>query len=391
MLAGLIFATEDAEGRRDTLAATLPFGGMTLIEYQARLMVAAGVSHLIVVVARVTPALLGAVARIGRRGVAVDVVRSAEEAVGKLHPLARVLVFADALVTTDTVALTLASEAPDALLVTAETGGRVAVERVDAAHHWAGVALVSANRVADIAAMPRDYDFQSTLLRVTVQTGAGLLLLPASEVKAGHGVERDPAALAARSNGVLIALANQRIGWADRFVFTPVTRVILPWLVARAVPDWAMVSAGGVFALASIILVALGWMAVGAALAPFAVACWTSGTLLSGLRGSDRLALGQEWAIRAFAALLVLALGVRESLVMGGPLPVALALGLVAVAAIAERVPARRRPWTCDAPFYVLVLAISALAGQVAIGLAVAAAISIATLAALVETIREKP
>ena len=145
------------------------------------------------------------------------------------------------------------------------------------------------------------------------------------------------------------------------------------------------------FALASIILVALGWMAVGAALAPFAVACWTSGTLLSGLRGSDRLALGQEWAIRAFAALLVLALGVRESLVMGGPLPVALALGLVAVAAIAERVPARRRPWTCDAPFYVLVLAISALAGQVAIGLAVAAAISIATLAALVETIREKP
>lgn len=391
MLAGLIFATEDAVGRRDTLSATLPFGGMTLIEYQARLMIAAGVSHLIVVVARVTPALLGAVNRIGRRDVAVDVVRSAEEAVTKLHPLARVLVFADSLVTTDTVALTLAAEAPDVLLVTGETGGRVAVERVDSAHHWAGVALVSANRVADIAGMPRDYDFQSTLLRVSVQTGAGLLLLPASEVKAGHGVERDPAALAARSNGVLVALANQRIGWADRFVFTPVTRVILPWLVARAVPDWAMVGAGAVFALAALTLVALGWLAVGAALAPLAVACWTSGTLLSGLRGSDRLALGQEWAIRALAALLALALGVRESLILSSATPVALAQVLVAGGAIALRIPARRRPWTCDAPFYVLLLALAALAGQVTLGLALSAAISLATIAALVETIREKP
>ena len=32
MLAGLIFATEDAEDRPETLAATLPFCGSTLIE-----------------------------------------------------------------------------------------------------------------------------------------------------------------------------------------------------------------------------------------------------------------------------------------------------------------------------------------------------------------------
>ena len=36
-------------------AATLPFGGATLIEYQARLLAAVGASHLLVAVSRVTP------------------------------------------------------------------------------------------------------------------------------------------------------------------------------------------------------------------------------------------------------------------------------------------------------------------------------------------------
>ena len=91
MLAGLIFATDDADDRPDALAATLPFGGMTLIEYQARLLIAAGASQIIILVSRLTPELLGAVARIGKRGVTVDAVRHASEAAEKLHPLARVL------------------------------------------------------------------------------------------------------------------------------------------------------------------------------------------------------------------------------------------------------------------------------------------------------------
>lgn len=391
MLAGLIFATEDAEGRGDLLAATLPFGGMTLIEYQARLMIAAGAAHLVVAVGRVTPALLGAVARIARRGVPVDVVRSAEEAATKLHPLARVLVFADALVTTDTVALSMAGETPDALLVTSEDSGPAAVERVDSGHQWAGVALVSANRVADIAAMPRDYDFQSTLLRVAVQTGAGQVALPAGARRAGHGVERDSAAMAARSNGVLIALANQRIGWADRYVFTPITRIVLPWLVSRSVPDWGMVAGGIFFALVSLALVGFDFVAAGGGVAPVAVAFWSCGALLSGLRGNERLARAQEIAIFAFTMVLALFLGVRDAIDGARWVGPALAVALIGTAAIAERVPVRRPPWACGAPLYVLLLALAALCGQVAIGLAVSATVALVTLAALVETLREKP
>ena len=73
MLAGLIFATGNADDRPNALTATLPFGGVTLIEFQARLLITAGVSQIVVVVARLTPELLGAVNRIGKRGVTVDV------------------------------------------------------------------------------------------------------------------------------------------------------------------------------------------------------------------------------------------------------------------------------------------------------------------------------
>ena len=60
MIAGLLFAREDAVDRPEMLAATLPFSGGTLIEYQARLLLAAGAAQIIVVVARTTPELVGA-------------------------------------------------------------------------------------------------------------------------------------------------------------------------------------------------------------------------------------------------------------------------------------------------------------------------------------------
>ena len=317
MLAGLIFATEDVEGRGDRLAATLPFGGMTLLEYQARMLITGGASHLLIAVSRMTPALLGAVSRIARRGVPVDIVRSAEEAAAKLHPLAKLIVFADSLVTTDTVVQAMAAEAPDAILVTTDEEGPSAIERVDAGHHWAGIATITAQRVAAIAAMPREYDFQSTLLRVAVQAGADQILLPASAKRSGHGVERDPATLAGRSNGVLMSLANRRVGWADRFVFTPITRAILPQLVNRNVPDWAMMAAGVAIGVIALVLIGLGYSQVGAGIMPLAVVALSAGSLLGWLRGNDRLARMQERAVMTIAALLALALGIGASIGVG--------------------------------------------------------------------------
>ncbi len=385
MLAGLIFATEDAESHGEGLAATLPFGGMTLVEYQARLLIAAGVTHLLVAVSRVTPALLGSVARVERRGITVDVVRSAEEAAAKAHPLADVIVIADALVTTDTVVTAMAGERADTILVTSDDAGNAAIERIDAEHHWAGVARLSSRHLTSIAAMPREYDFQSTLLRVAVQNAAEQVLLPAAARRAGHGVERHAAALASRSNAVLAALANQRTGWADRFVFTPLTRRVLPALVARSVPDAALAASGLLLFGGALALIGVGRGAMAAAPWLLAVVTLSTGSLLSWLRGNERMAAAQEWLSDGGVALTFLGIGGAALIADGHPTGLTLAVAAVAAAVIATRVPGRRGVWHADAAAFTLVAVPLVVAGYPLVALAVAAVYALVSLGLAVE------
>ncbi len=210
MLAGLLFATADASDRHDTLAATMPVGGVTLIEFQARLLIAAGASQIIVVVSRLTPELLGAINRMGRRGIAVDAVRSPAEVLAKLHPLARVMWLADGLMTTSVMVEAMRDRDRDTLLVAA-TGDEL--ERIGPSAVWAGIATIDPQRIADVVKLPADYDFASSLLRVIAQRGAEQLPLPETAVREGHGVQRDSRALAAKGRAALVAaLARGRIG-----------------------------------------------------------------------------------------------------------------------------------------------------------------------------------
>jgi hypothetical protein len=390
MIAGLIFATEAADERPEALAATLPFGGMTLLEYQARLLIAAGASHIMVAVARVTPALLGAVNRIAKRGAAVDVVRSAEEAAARAHPLASVIVIADSLVTTEPAVRAIAGAQPDTLMVIAEPGTPAAVERVDADHVWAGLASLTNDRLKEIAALPREYDFQSTLLRVSVQGGAAKLVLPPSAKRAGHGVERQAAALASRSNAVLAALANSRTDWPDRFLFTPFSRVALPQLVMRSVPVWAVAAMSGVLTGAGLVGMMLGREAIGLLPTILGVALLSTGSLLSWLRGDDRRARGQEVGIAAIAGASILLSGVSASRREESFTAIVLALTLFAAAAIAERARARGALWWGSPSAYLLALTPFALAGFTTLGLGVAAIYAMSTLAAAVEVLRKQ-
>lgn len=388
MLAGLIFATEDAGDRPGTLAATLPFGGMTLLEYQARLLVGAGAGHILVAVTRMTPALLGAVSRAAKRGVPVDVVRSAQEAAAKAHPLASVVVIADGLVTTDDVVERVAGEGKDAVVVTQEASA--SLERLDARVCWAGVARTPAQRLADIAAFPADYDFQSTLLRAIVQAGAEQIALPASAVRAGHGVEREGAALASRSNAVLAALTERRTSWADRHVFTRTARLLLPRVVEKALPGWLLTAGGVVLAGLAAGLIAAGWP-WGAVVALPGVAALATGAALSALRGEDRRAEVQEALIAVSAGLVILVLGAAESTVDATWDGLILALVTVAATVIGERTQARVRRWWGSPAGYLLLVTPFAVAGRVSWGLAAVAIYAFVTLAAAVESRREKP
>lgn len=393
MIAGLLFATDDADDRPDKLAATLPFGGVTLIEFQARLLISLGVSQLLVAVSRLTPELLGAVNRITRRGVSVDVVRSAAEAAQKVHPLARILVLADGLVTTEATVATVAGEGGDALLVTDDEDALPGFERVDAESLWAGVARIGPQRLVDAAALPKEYDFQSTLLRVVAQGGAERIELSRESVRSGHGIERDSAALTARSRSALAALVANRPAWIDRFVLAPLARLALPPLVARAVPSIALSATGGVLAFGGWTLLAYLWPVTGLALGIAAILSFTIGKVLCWLRGEDRHAHFQDWALISTAALSTLLLGRATSIDQGSATGWLAAIALVVAAALAERAAndrIRRRWWGSPAAYALLLLPF-AIAGRPLLGLAIVAGYATITLGAAIETLREKP
>ncbi|WP_341203609.1 hypothetical protein [uncultured Sphingomonas sp.] len=384
MLAGLIFATEDADDRAGVLAATLPFGGLTLIEFQARLLVAAGATHIILVVARMTPELLGAISRIGRRGVSVDAVRSAREVLEKLHPLARVLVVADGVVTTGDVVQAIAAAPQDTLLVTDQMDPHY--ERVGANVAWAGLALLDCKRIAEVAALPRDYDFQSTLLRVAAQAAADQVRLD-PHMAPGHSIERSTQALAARGNGTVAALVSKPARWAERFLLSPLVRLILPPLMTRGVGSIALLAGGVAVALGGWLTIFLGHAAAGMAVTYLAIAAIAAALAWVRDEGAvARLATHATPAIVAVAALLV-GYGADR------PAGLILAFAFIIIAALLERIAGSapvRRLWASPVAYPLVMLPLLAV-GQPLFALGAAALYAVVTLAVAIEGFLEKP
>lgn len=391
MLAGLIFAVQDADEPAGALAATLPFAGMTVIEYQARLLVAAGVSQIVVVVARLTPELLGAVARIGRRGVAVDTVRSAGEAAARLHPLARLLVLADGLITTESVLIPLAREPGDTLLVVPEGEAAAGYELIGGGDAWAGIAHLDSGRLADVAAMPRDYDVQSSLLHIAAQAGALRLVLPEGEPRSGHGVEMRRDTLEARSRAVVGATLAARPGWFNRWLVRPLARVAMPWLMRRHVPTAALAGGTMIAGLASLAALWMDQLTAGLLLAVFGVAMAALVASFAWLRDEDVLARTMAATMLAVPALAALLLGHALDAQTGELSARVLALALVAAGALGHRAAPGSRPgWWGDAPAYLVVLTLGTILGLPFLGLAVAAVYAAATLAVAIEALRSR-
>jgi hypothetical protein len=393
MLAGLLFAVQDADDQPGRLAATLPFGGLTLVEYQAKLLVAAGASQIVLIAARPTSELLGALTRIGRRGVAVDAVRTAVEAVEKLHPLARVLMIADGLVTTESVVAEMAGEGADTLLVVPEQGAPAGFERVGGHMAWAGVARLEAGRITEVARLPRDYDVQSTLIRVAAQARAAHVALPLEALSEGHGIERQASALERRSRTVLAASLSGRRGWFDRYVLAPIGRIALPMLADRKVPSAGLAAAGGVAGVIGLAGIATGFVASGAVAVLIGTMVLALGATLGNLRDEAALVRGERIAAVALplAAILLIGWTVRDQTYDGAPL--ATAISLIVLAGLGERAihPLTRRGWWGTPAAYLALVMLAAVFGVVMPGLVMTGFYATATLAAAIEGLRRQP
>lgn len=387
MLAGLLFATREAHDRPGTLTATLPFAAATLIEYQARTAIAAGASQIVVIVSRLTPELIGALARIGKRGVAVDAVRSAGDALGKLHPLARVLVIADGLVTTESIVSALAEERDDTLLVVPEQAATGEFERIGGGVAWAGLARMDARRLDEAAAMPADYDLQSTLLHVLAQARAERIELAPEQTRQGHGIEHRAALLDQRGRAVLAASMASRPSWFDRVVLRPIARIAVPEVARRGVATLAVAGAGGVIGVLGLLALYLGWRVSGLLAVLLAVLVAELAGALAMFRDEAPVERGVRLAVLIGPAIAALLLG--QGL---GTAALLLAMPLVVAGGIAERAIRgdKRRAWWGSAPAYLLVLTVGVVLGVPVAALAAGAAYASATLAAAVEALREQ-
>jgi hypothetical protein len=392
MLAGLIFATEDASDRPDQLVATLPFGGATLLEFQARLLIAAGAGHLLVAVSRLTPELIGALNRIARRGIPVDTVRTAAEAEAKLHPLARVIVLADGLVTTDAVLEMVAGEGDDALLVTSDAAALPGLERVGSNAIWAGIARVGVTRIADVAALPKDYDFGSTLLRVAAQAGATFISLPEGAVAAGHGVEHDARRLRERSDAVVAAHVSGRAAWIDRYVQAPIARRLLPIAVSRGIGTLAIAGGSAALLALGLVLAAWRWNGIGLPLVAIANFGFMLGGVLAWMRDQQDHARLQGGAILGGTAIAVLVLGRGLSTTAGTATALVLAIAAVTLAGLTERAAQGRprRSWWGSPAAYPLLLLPFVWAGQGVIGLSLAGIYAACSLGGAIEALRRQ-
>ncbi len=392
MLAGLLLALHDADDRPGALTATLPFGGVTLIEYQARLLIAAGASQIVVVVARQTPELLGALSRIGRRGVAVDTVRTAADIAEKMHPLARIVMLADGLTTSAAAVATMATEGGDALLVLPDAESTRGFERIGGGMNWAGVARIDPRRLGELAALPRDYDIQSTLVRLASQAGAGHVMLAADALRQGHGIEHSATLMEVRGHIVLAAVVSTRRGWFDRAIVNPIARLAIVPLVTRMVP--ALAVAAGSVVLAVVGLAALwfdhpasGLIATIAAGIGLAIAA-----MLDDLRDDAAAARASGVVAQVLPGVAVLLAGYRQSIVVADGAAIAIAVALVVAVALKERAAiAAPAAWWGTPPAYLFVVLIGAIPGFTTMGLIAATIYAAVTLLAVIDRFREQP
>ncbi|KTT76247.1 hypothetical protein [Sphingomonas endophytica] len=391
MLAGLLFATHEADDRSGMLAATLPFAAATLIEYQARLLLACDAAQIVVVVSRLTPELIGALARIGRRGVAVDTVRSAADALAKLHPLARVVMIADGLVTTEGVVSALAGEPGDALLVVPGAQASPLFERVGGGAAWAGVARIEPGRLADAARLPEDYDLQSTLVHTAEQAGARHVALRLDGMEMGHGIERRAVALEERGRAVLSASMALRPSWFERLVLRPLARTAIPWIARRGIGTEACSAGAGAAMLAGLATIWFGATGAGLALVLLGVLAAELAGALALFRDEPALLRANRVAILVAPALAILLLAQVVDAQAATTSARLLALSAVLAGGVGERAASAtgRRPWWGVAPAYLALLTPFALLGYPTVGIAAVGLYAAATVIAAVERLRQ--
>lgn len=227
-LAALIAAYHES-GDAGALRAVLPLAGRTLLERQARLAARAGASRVVILVERLPAELGAALERLRRDKVPIHVARDVEDAAEAIEPADRLLLIADGAVIDDDQLARLAEGSDHAVLTVPDSVHGELYERIDGQSRWGGAAAMDGQMLRATAAMLRDWDLQSTLLRRTLQAGARHVA--ADRPLAIIDRAADVGALESR---ILTDALEARGSWIDRLL-APVERLIASALLGGSV------------------------------------------------------------------------------------------------------------------------------------------------------------
>ncbi|UKK85058.1 hypothetical protein L7H23_02815 [Sphingopyxis sp. BSN-002] len=301
-----------------SLRALVTVAGETLIERQAARLADVGVTHVAVAVATVPAELIATCDRIRRRGMKVTPVREASDLVALVEPDDRIILVADGLRAGGTHYGAIAKPGSPAILVTGDTVLTQGFERIDATRRWGGLAAISQPMVAELAAMPGEWDMMLTLLRMAVQSGARRLYCEPALFEQGEiaiVADRPTAALIEQSSLQQVEYGGMGLGRSA--VMMPLVRLAGPLLVRSPKTARYLPYVTAILWVSVAVLAASGLAAAGALVSILGGLCLAAMRFLSAFRAESAAQDRVRDVIRTFGWLV---LGVYPWLVsLGGP------------------------------------------------------------------------
>jgi phosphatidylglycerophosphate synthase len=239
-------------------------GGITLLERQVRMALKAGAAH-VLLLAPALPSDLGARLSEDARVVRVS---GPEALAERLAPMAApVLLLAPGLLIDDRLLGAVLQQGNVPLLLGFAGAPPAGAERLDAAWHWAGAALLPAALVRDVAADLGDWELAGTLVRASCEAGAARLAVEAvpsyaanrrREVPLLWAKPVDAAGREAATRALLAAAQKGCLDWPARFIHPPIENAMVRLLLPTPVTPNMVTLLTGVLGLAATWLFAVG-------------------------------------------------------------------------------------------------------------------------------------
>lgn len=372
-LAALISATREAREPGVPLRATLPLAGRTLIERQALLAAAAGVERIIVMVEAVPAELVRALERLREEGLDVVTARTAGEAAAAVPVGSRLLMIADGLIGDASHFDRLLSGDRPSLLAVGDRGHDERFERIDAATRWAGLALLDGDLLHDVAAMPAEWDLQSTLLRRALQTGVMPLAID-DRTDPGLAIVERQQDFAELQRRILEGAGTLPTNWLGRYVLVPIEQAATGAIAAGPLTPVLVGGAAVGLSLLGALAFGLGWR--GAGLIALLLALPLEGIALRLARVRLQRVPPQSWwrlLVPVLSAAALLALGRTMAPTHGWGMLLLAAMTVAFMLALRQEVRGSDVPgglWLADASSLTVILLPFALAGRWGVGVA---------------------